>query len=149
MRTLISLLVFLGLVVAAFEYGYGPSRPKYIFAHGMYYRIYYSRTEPLDMSKERDEREAKDDTIGEVEGLVVCSPDASKRFIQIDPYEPLEDMQDTIWHEAKHAANDCADNPPSTYDDLFEIQNPEELKLLKNNPQLLKFITAEKVSWLK
>lgn len=152
MRTLIALLIVLAMVIAVFEYGYGPHRPKYIYANGIYFPIYYSKTKPSDLDKEAEDRREKDESIEALDGLTICSIEEGKSYIQINPYQSFEEMQDTLWHEAKHAANKCDDLPVggvATYDDIYEIQNPEELRLLKDNPRLLEFITAEKSSWLK
>lgn len=90
-------------------------------------------------------------------GMTSCEDSKSRtNTIQVDPNEDFTELQDTLWHEAKHAANRCTtltghwtDNPDFDYDNLYEFETAEELHLLRNNPRLDRFITARPYPWQK
>lgn len=120
-------------------------QPGFIMTRGKQFKVYYDRNYP-DHMQESDINGNK--TIG--------TTDCKAAVIQIDPDESFTDIRDTLWHEAKHAANKCTtltwrfvENIDFDYDNLYEFQNPEEINLLRENPLLKDYITARRMPWQK
>lgn len=114
-----------------------PSPPKYIWVHDKVFKVYFSATSPDDLKSGNT-----DDKI--LVGLTNCR----ENTIQVDPNQALWDLQDTLWHEAHHAANNCDSlagniqwDPDFDYDQLYEFQTPEELYLIQDNPDLMKYLS--------
>lgn len=101
--------------------------PTEIIIDGKKFIIYYNDKTPYDLSK--------------LPGHVVGYTDCDLGSIQVSPNEEEEDIKDTLWHEAKHAANGCSELNAKTYDQLYEVEVPEELLLMKSNPQLIEYLS--------
>lgn len=138
MRFLVGALVSISMFAGLFLHS-SPRvlRPSSIVANHITFRIYWDNKYPEDMvadSKSAD---------GRLLGLTNCSDAQDRRnWIQIDPDQSFAEQQDTLWHEAHHAANNCSVGPAdSTWDDIYPYLISEELELMKDNPQLVDFIT--------
>ncbi len=116
--------------------------PTVIVVDNQRWPVYYSATYPIDFASEAapDER---------IFGQTYC-PDSqdTRQFIQVDPNESLEDLQDTVFHEAHHAANNCTYTDEMHTDEwdagLYDEIIPQEIKLLKQNPGLVEFLLRKR-----
>lgn len=133
--TILSVILFTALCLQSAPH---LSRPSSIVANHAIFKIYWDNKYPEDMvadSKTAD---------GRLLGLTNCADKSDPRnWIQIDPNQPFAEQQDTLWHEAHHAANKCSEGPTEeTWDDIYPYLISEELELMKDNPQLVEFIRA-------
>lgn len=115
-----------------------PVKPVVLHVNSITFKVYYSNTFPDDIQAIGQRTYAG----AHIFGMTFCEDSKTKKdWIQIDPDQSLRDMQDTLWHEAKHAAAGCKELTAKTYDDLYDIQNPQELQLLRDNPELREYIS--------
>lgn len=70
-----------------------------------------------------------------------------KQTIFLDSAQSLDTMRETLWHEIKHIAWQYAGLPKSIYyggrteeEDIVNRLSVAELTILKENPELLKFL---------
>jgi hypothetical protein len=65
-------------------------------------------------------------------------------YIQIDPEQSDAEKRDTLWHELNHALNDCDTQFGKyvDYDNIFSDMIPAQLQVLRDNPNLVKFLLA-------
>jgi hypothetical protein len=139
-----SLAVFLLTVISIVNMpGPVPKPPKTVYVNQKTYIVYFNATFPDDLKSGYTSKSI-------LVGLTNCET----RTIQIDPNQDLADLQDTLWHEAHHAANNCGSftgefesNPDFDYDDLYKEEIPEELDLIKNNPDLIRYVSYWKKPW--
>jgi hypothetical protein len=113
-------------------------RPAQIHVGSKIFAVYYSTTYPKDFIKEVDSTDR-------LLGLTHC-PDSDDKdqnpWIEIDPTLSLSQMRDTLFHEVHHAMNNCADGPTSMdWDAIYPYMIPQEIQLLRENPELVKFLT--------
>lgn len=106
-----------------------PSLPKRIAIQDKWFRVYESSKTPEDFSL----------TVG---NWGVCNCKAA--YIQIDPDQTDAQKRDTLWHEVNHGLNDCDTQfwKYVDYDNLFSDMIPAQLQVLRDNPQLVKFLLA-------
>ena len=123
-----------------------PSRPTRIVVGDKTYPITYSQTHPIDLQSESTREYGGIKILGET---YCVDAGNGKEFIQINPDQSFHSMQDTLWHEAKHASNHCAELDADDIEDLYYQQDPQEIKLMKENPELMEFVTARKMLWQK
>lgn len=100
--------------------------PKRILIEDKWYSIYVSADAPENMALRW--------------GVCNCK----SVYIQIDPNETNAQKWDTLWHEINHALNDCDTQFTKyvDYDNLYSDMVPSQLRVLRDNPQLVRFLVA-------
>jgi hypothetical protein len=107
-----------------------PSIPRKILVQDKWFQIYENPHTPEEIS-------------GGVGKWGVCNCKAG--YIQIDPNQTDDQKRDTLWHELNHALNDCDTQFGKyvDYDNIFSDMIPAQLQVLRDNPNLAKFLLAD------